>query len=693
VAGFEGELMNLMVVYASLLAGGGVPDTVVVGRPLPEVEITASASRRTLLTHSFSESVIDEQVIREKIASSFIDVLEEAPGITKRGEYHSPIALRGLGGKRLLVTKDGNRRMGNFQNGFMGQSVNIYDLEKVEIIKGPASVKYGPGAITGVINMRTKSPFTRPGLHGQAMTYYGTNNREKNLLASLNWANLDHALSFSSRYRSAGNFLYGQGEEAQNSHFEDKDFRLSYTWENDRMLSLNFESEYHLGGPWGRPAGFNGDKQTRMYNAYDDIWHSAANLVWSPFGRLRKVEASVFFDKERRRQLNDSYDIGSGRLSYRQDVRYGNYYAGWRGSAVFSLFKSSELTVGTDGVYYRIESPTYLTDYFLDTKINNRVNKNAGVALAGLFAEAEHQAADDRLKLRAGVRMDYSRISEGEVHDTLAFRGRQADVFAWNATLGAVYSLTGNLFLSAQLARSGRMPDAFEMFMISSNSDGVITGNPELKPEYGINIDAGIRGTVASLAFDFTLFCNFLNDFISLEYWLNSGKKGINYTYLNVEKARIAGFEFSASRTFTGIFSPTVDLVWNGMCTYIRGSKLEGGSNFAGHPVPLREIPPFNTKNELVCRKHLSSALTFNIGGDIRYYAAQNRIAPVTDGGYVSPSYCLFGASAGVGGHRNDIRWNLNLKGDNLADNRYRPFESLVYGMGRNIKILLSIHF
>ncbi|MDR3127158.1 MAG: Plug domain-containing protein, partial [Tannerellaceae bacterium] len=119
---------------------------------LPDVTITADAPRQ-VLTQSYSQTDIPYDAIEEKIATSLIDVLEQAPGITKRGEYHSPIALRGLGGKRLLITKDGNRRMGNFSGGFMGQSVNVYDLAKVEIIKGPASVQYGPGAISGIINM------------------------------------------------------------------------------------------------------------------------------------------------------------------------------------------------------------------------------------------------------------------------------------------------------------------------------------------------------------------------------------------------------------------------------------------------------------------------------------------------------------------------------------------------------------
>ncbi|MDR1723231.1 MAG: TonB-dependent receptor [Tannerella sp.] len=685
-------VLTALQIQMQALLGQNLPvDTVVLG----EVEVLAPVQRR-LLTGTVSTGVIPAEVIHEKIASSLIDALEETPGITKRGEYHSPLVLRGLGGKRLLVVKDGNRRMGNFQGGFMGQNVNVYDMEKVEVIRGPASVRYGPGAVTGIISLTTKSPFARQGFHGSAMTYYGVNNNERSVQTHLNMAGFDHALSMSLRYRKADDYVAGRGEKMRNSFFEDKDARLSYSWENDRYVRLTVESEVHVGGPWGRPAGFNGSTQTLVSNPDDDTWHSAATLVWAPYlGLFRKAELSLYFDNDRRRQLTDTYDTGSGRLSYRQDVRYRNYYGGWREMVELSLPLGVTLFTGTDGVHYRIESPTELTDYFIGTRINNRVSKNAGISQGGIYVEAEGQSSDERLRWRAGIRTDMTRIVEGNVHDTTLVEGRHATVSGWNATTGVVYRFVPSLFLSLQLARSCRMPDATEMFMIASASDGVVYGNPDLNPEYGISVDAGIRGDIYGVNFDLTAFCNFFNDFISQEYWLNSGKKGINYTYLNVEKARIAGIEFSANKEFSGIYHRANSLVWDGMCSYTVGDKIEdaAGSSESSGATPLRNIPPFNTRHSLTFKRLLSTSVSFGIGGDIRYYTKQERIAPVEDGGYVSPAYCLFGASAMLSVFYRNVGYMFRLRGENLADNRYRPFETLVYGMGRNVKLSLNVQF
>ncbi len=482
-------------------------------------------------SESYSNISVDKDIIEDKIATSLVSVLEEVPGVTVSSEYFSPIVLRGLKGKRLLITKDGNRRMGNYSSGFMGQSVNIYDLAKVEVIKGPASVIYGPGAIGGIINLKSTYPFFNPGFTGRVLSSYGFNNNEHSCMAGMNWALMDHAVSFSCRYRNADDYINGAGEKADYSRYKDKDVRLMYSKVFDNV-QFTAESELHLGGPWGRPKGFSGTDYIKLTNDNDNTWHSAITAIWNPTKKLKRLEASVYFDLEEREQIKDSFDKGSGLLSYREDISYKNYYCGWRELNVIELFENTELKVGTDGVLFRIESPTNETDYFLDTEIHNKVTKNAGVFMAGVYAEAEHYSINEKIKLRAGLRFDFSNVNEGSVHDTTLTTGRNSDVYSWSGTSSFVYKLKSNISSSLQIARSCRLPDAREMFIVTSNTDGMIYGNPNLNPEYGLNIDAGLRGKLLKSTFDFSLFCNFFNDFISLDYWTDSGKKGINYTYV-----------------------------------------------------------------------------------------------------------------------------------------------------------------
>lgn len=659
---------------------------------LADIQVTAALPRQ-VLSRSYSQTNIDAISIQERIASSLIDVLEEVPGITKRGEYFSPIALRGLGGKRLLMTENGNRLMGNFSGSFMGQGVNVFDLSKIEVIKGPASVKYGPGAISGIINIVNKSPFIVPGWHGNGICSYGVNNNELTTQFTLNNAGMDNAISFSARLRDADDYVGGLKRKTENTEYHDKDFRFSFANEGSHNIAYSLVSQLHLGGTWGRPLGFNGNQYMRIYNTDDDTWHTSILAEWKPESGIRKMELSVYYNQEYRCQLKDSYDAGSGKISYREEVKYNNYYSGWRFLTVVPLKQRMELNIGSDGVYYRIQSPTTLTDYFLSATINNKVSKNAGVILAGIFAEDEYKSADGRLKIRLGCRADWSRINEGEVHDTLLISGRRSNVLAWNGTAGAVYELMRGVYSSIQFARSCRMPDASEMFIVNSTTDGIVYGNPLLKPEYGYNIDVGIRGGNEWMSFDMSLYCNLLKDFISVEYWTQPGLKGINYSYFNVDKARIFGAEFSFGAKWNAFIQPDNTLLFNTMMAYTFGDKLTGLPGWLRSGVPLRNIPPTNCKLELIFRRIVNSVFSMYISSDLRLYATQYRIAPTADGGYVSPGYVLFGAAAGIERKNSNFDWSVKLRADNLTDNYYRPFESLAYAMGRNIKIMFSVKF
>ena len=102
-------------------------------------DVIVSATRYELSKNKLSKSavIVSQRDIKDNLFSNMIDVLATTPGFTQVWEYHSPILLRGLNSKRLIILKDGNRRIGTFPGGYFAQDMNIYDLKKIEIIKGP----------------------------------------------------------------------------------------------------------------------------------------------------------------------------------------------------------------------------------------------------------------------------------------------------------------------------------------------------------------------------------------------------------------------------------------------------------------------------------------------------------------------------------------------------------------------------
>ena len=653
-----------------------------------EVEGVRSAIN---INRPYAQNTVYAAKIEENISSSLIDVLETVPGLYKKSEYHSPIVLRGLSGKRVLVTEDGNRKMGSTSSGFSGQTVNVYNLEKVEVIKGPASVRYGPGAIGGIINMVSRQPFAQQGFNGRVLGVYGTNNNEYTVLGNLNYCNESNSLSIGGRYQHASDFHYGNGAKAENSFHKDADVNAMYIHRFRNNLSVAVNGNVHLGGPWGRPKGYNGTEYVVQTAERDDSYYINAGVKWSGERIPLTIDAAVFYDKDRLKEVRSDYDIGSGRLSFQETVDYDNYYSGWKLHALYQVKDNIQLMLGSDGIFYRVKSPTVMQDFFKNYIIRNKVADNSGVVMGGLFLESEVNFCGDKLKWVVGVRGDLAKMNEGNVHDTLLVKGRSPHLKIINANTGLMYQFIRDLFLSVNIARASRMPDAKELFVESSTTDGMVYGNPALKPEYGFNFDLGVKGYFSDFIFDISLYANFLHDFITPVMWYGANKKGNNYKYDNIDKSLIYGAEISLAYNRNGIFTDRDAFNYNGFAVITKGYEIKKDHNWLNKDrIPLNQIPPFNTRHEIIYRYRFGGKLSVYAGMNLLWFNGRKEYASTS---YPTGSYCLIGCLAGVQKRIQNVKYRLSVNISNLTNEAYKPFESLIYGMGRNIKFLFSVEF
>lgn len=120
-----------------------------------EVTITASgAEQSTFESLQTVETVVSSQ-ITTRSGTSLGDVLEGETGVSKRsfGAGSSRPVIRGFDGDRVLVSQDGVRSgsLGS-QSGDHGETVDTLNVERIEVVKGPATLLYGSNAIGGVVN-------------------------------------------------------------------------------------------------------------------------------------------------------------------------------------------------------------------------------------------------------------------------------------------------------------------------------------------------------------------------------------------------------------------------------------------------------------------------------------------------------------------------------------------------------------
>ncbi len=147
-----------------------------------DVTVTASSTEETVAEAIRPTTVVDAIELTERVATGLGDVLEYQPGVAKRsfGPGSTRPIIRGFDGDRVLVLQD-NLPIGSVgsQSGDHGEPVNVLNLERVEIVRGPATLLYGSNALGGVVNTITGRETAPSEPRGYLTGYGGSNNRQR----------------------------------------------------------------------------------------------------------------------------------------------------------------------------------------------------------------------------------------------------------------------------------------------------------------------------------------------------------------------------------------------------------------------------------------------------------------------------------------------------------------------------------
>jgi iron complex outermembrane receptor protein len=134
-----------------------------------EITVTATGSEQTAFESFQSVTTMDTLRLAEESHPSIGEVLEKEPGIAKRsfGPGPSRPVVRGFDGDRVLVTQDG-AQTGSLasQSGDHAEPIDVLSLERLEVVKGPATLLYGSSAVGGVVNAVTGHDAAHDGVRG-----------------------------------------------------------------------------------------------------------------------------------------------------------------------------------------------------------------------------------------------------------------------------------------------------------------------------------------------------------------------------------------------------------------------------------------------------------------------------------------------------------------------------------------------
>lgn len=147
-----------------------------------QVTVTASGTEQSTFDSFQTVNSVSSTRITEKASTSIGEVLETETGVAKRsfGVGSSRPVIRGFDGDRVLVLQDGVRSgsVGS-QSGDHGEPIDPLSAERIEVVKGPATLLYGSNAIGGVVNVISNDENeAHEGVRGYATGVGGTADKQ-----------------------------------------------------------------------------------------------------------------------------------------------------------------------------------------------------------------------------------------------------------------------------------------------------------------------------------------------------------------------------------------------------------------------------------------------------------------------------------------------------------------------------------
>lgn len=178
-----------------------------------EVTVTGSGAEVSTFESLASVNTLSSIELTQRAAVGLGDVLGNESGVSKRsgGAGSSRPVIRGFDGDRVKVATDGVG-VGSLasQSGDHSEPIDTLAVERIEIVKGPATLLYGSSAIGGVVNaISGHDEGSHPGFRGYLATIGGTNNHQAAVNAGLEYGGKNWGFWFNGGGQRTGDYTAG----------------------------------------------------------------------------------------------------------------------------------------------------------------------------------------------------------------------------------------------------------------------------------------------------------------------------------------------------------------------------------------------------------------------------------------------------------------------------------------------------
>jgi iron complex outermembrane receptor protein len=704
-----------------------------------EVVVTGT-SRKTEITLSPVPIItVNSRELQQNLNTNIIDAISRLPGVSTvtTGPNVSKPFIHGLGYNRVLTLFDGVRQEGQQWGDEHGVEIDENSVERIEVVKGPASLTYGSDALAGVVNLIPAQPVPDGTIKGHVEATYNINNGllgahgafggNRNGLVWGAEASHKQATNYQNRYDGR---VYGTAfNETDLSGFAGLNKKWGYSHLNFSLfhdlqeipdgsrdfLTRKFTKQITEADTF-RPIVPDNELDSYKITALHQLvqhyrLYSSSNFIIAE----GKLELIIGYQENIRREFShpqypDTPGLYLNLSTITYDIKYTfPEYKGWEGTVGANGMYQKNVNKGTEFIipdYHQLD----IGPFAFITKTYNKLDLSGGVRydIRGFKSNQMYTRPDPETGFEMQVFPPDTAMAEQHFYSISQFFS------GISASFGATYNITKKLLAKANIARGFRAPNIAEISANGVHPGTLIyqIGNTSFKPEFSLQEDLGIAYRSDHISGNIDLFNSIISNYIYNQKLLNHfGQDSIivkgNQTFKYQQaKAQIYGWEANLDIHpydwfhFENSISVTKAINKGGNGTLVTDSTKN---------LPL--IPPLHTNTELRANflrksKHFSS-LYIKIG--MEYYAKQDRIFSAYNTETPTPGYTLY--NAGLGGDitnsKGKVLISINILGNNITDvayqshlSRLKYFEeypnnptgrSGIYNMGRNISFKLTV--
>lgn len=564
---------------------------------LDEVIVTGNIKTDPVLT-VVANNYYEEIVQPKNVADLFNNI--NGFSVIKRGNYAIDPSFRAAQYEQLNIQYDGGTKaMHACPNRMDPITTHIIpeEIAKIEIIKGPYTVRYG-ATFGGIVNLVTQKPdYEDYGLHGKVSAGFESNGNSLVNMAQLQYIQEKYDIVANAGYRDFGNYEDGNGTEIP-SAFRSTDYglKLGYNFSDDQRLQAHWRQSFgrdvlHAALPMD--TDYDNSSILSLDYKLDNIGEVAKSLTakayYSYVDHLMSNNNRPNFTMMEASSAVDAATIG------------GKLELNWKPLEKLNLFSGLDaMHVARDGGRTRIVKVMNGNTLPMPMTFNDKVWQDSYITDLGVFTEAKY-SLNSKTILTAGLRYDnvtsdiqdpaddfaamydLKKRTEHNISGTISIKNRVSDHF----TLEAAYG---------RGVRSANMIERYINHFTVGQDPYEYLGNPNLKAEVNNQFEIGFKGNQPltngfnnfryETSFYYSFFENYIvgviDPNITRKFNPMAEPKNVK-VFQNIEEAYKTGFEITAQLDFLENYYFKTEFAY----VYTRNKDLY-------ESLPL--TPPFNTK-------------------------------------------------------------------------------------------------